>query len=323
MNKLLVILGSTATGKTDLGLMLAKKFNGEVIACDSRQVYKKLDIGTGKLPNPKSKIPIKKGDGFWEIDGVKIWMMDVVGLDTQFTVSDYSRDAQKVVSSITSRKKLPIIVGGTGLYLKALLYGLPNLAIPIDQKLRGELEVLSKNELQKKLKHLSPTTWDDLNESDKQNPRRLLRAIELHMNPYNIVEEKIGLIDKYNVLKVGLIAPRSEIYQKVDLRIIDWFDQGILDEVRGLLKEGFNKQRFNRLGLEYSLIGQFLVDGNLSQEKLIEDIKGVLHAYVRRQQTWFKKESNVDWFDITGQHVLKKIETFVSKWYYRVDEKKN
>src|SRR3989338_8195331 len=125
MAKIIVIFGSTSTGKTDLALNLAKKFNGELVSCDSRQVYKKLDIGTGKLPG--KQVNTEKGNGFWWLDGVKVWMYDVVNFRQQYTVYDYVKDADQVIENILSREKLPIIVGGTGLYLKALLEGLPNL----------------------------------------------------------------------------------------------------------------------------------------------------------------------------------------------------
>src|SRR3989338_8125799 len=129
MKKLLVILGPTATGKTDLAINLAKKFNGELIACDSRQVYKGLDIGTGKYPAQYKKL--KKGEGFWEIDGIKIWMYDKVFLNIQYTVFDYVKDAEIVIKDILDRGKLPIVVGGTGLYLRALSEELHNLSVPI------------------------------------------------------------------------------------------------------------------------------------------------------------------------------------------------
>ena len=153
MNKLLVILGPTATGKTDLALQLAGKFQGELVACDSRQVYKGLDIGTGKEPREKGKVV--KGKGFWEIDRAKIRMYDVADPKVQYTVADYVKEAAKAVEDISSRAKLPIIVGGTGFYLKALLLGLSNLSVPVDLKLRKQLEKLSVGELQEK--GISPT----------------------------------------------------------------------------------------------------------------------------------------------------------------------
>ena len=189
MKKLLVILGPTATGKTDLALYLAKKFNGELVSCDSRQIYGGLDIGTGKMPSNstyevKRIRPCRSNDiGYWEIDGIKIWMYDVVSPKKQYSVADYVKDADRVIGEIRAKGKLPIIVGGTGLYLKAIFEGLPNLAIPVDKKLRNRLAKLSKAELQEKLKKVSPEKWESLNQSDRENSRRLIRAIELDISP--------------------------------------------------------------------------------------------------------------------------------------------
>ncbi len=196
MKKILVILGPTSTGKTDLAIKLAKKFNGEIISCDSRQVYKGLDIGTGKMPSESLEVKILKSAGFWLINGmseaptnaVKVWMYDVINPGKKYTAFDFAKDASRIIKEINLRGKLPVVVGGTGLYLKALLGDIPNLKVPINKKLREELTTLSLEKLQQKLKKLSLKKWNSLNNSDKNNPRRLLRSIEIiSMNPY--VEE--------------------------------------------------------------------------------------------------------------------------------------
>ena len=201
---LLVILGPTSTGKTDLALSLAKRFDGEIISCDSRQVYINLDLGTGKLPSQQKTL--KKGKGFWEIDGVKVWLYDVVSAKLQYSVADYIKDAHKVLKDLRERGKLPIIVGGTGLYLKGLVEGLSNIDIPIDKELRKSLEKLSKEELQKKLINLSLKKWNQMNNSDRQNPRRLVRAIELillsprvekQINSKSFLQQNYVLVHRY------------------------------------------------------------------------------------------------------------------------------
>ncbi len=330
MQKILVILGPTATGKTDLGLKLAKKLDGELIACDSRQVYRGLDIGTGKIPwhLALDSAHLTKGDGFWVIDGIKIHLYDVVDPSQQYTVADYVKDAEKVISEIKLRGKLPIIVGGTGLYLKALLEGLPNLAIPVDEKLREELEKLSLLELQDKLRLISPTKWNKLNNSDKQNPRRLLRSIELIiMNPYKDTKDKRYKIrDEYDVLKIGLTAPREEIYKKVDLRVLDWINQGIVGEVEKLRRDGLSLERLRQLGLEYGVLADYL-SGEIREiegdQGLIRVMQGKIHGYVRRQQTWFKKAGDINWFDITDTNYTAKLEKIVAKWYHCSHDEKN
>lgn len=313
MKKVLVVLGPTATGKTDMALRLAKKFNGQLVACDSRQIYKGLDIGTGKLPT--AQVTVDKHNGYWLIDGVKVWMYDVIGLDKQYTVADYVRDATKIISEIHAKGKLPIIVGGTGLYLKALIDKLPNLEIPVDQNLREQLQKLNLIQLQQELKKLSFPRWSQLNNSDRQNPRRLLRSIELSMYPYKgkyqISNTKFR---KWDTLKIGLTAPREILYKNSDLRIFNWIKNGIIDEVKNLIISGVPTERFLQLGLEYKIIANYL-GGWIKEDKLITKIQYNLHSYIRRQQTWFKKVEKVNWFNIMDLENVDKIEKLISKWY--------
>jgi tRNA dimethylallyltransferase len=313
MNKLLVILGPTATGKTDLALDLAKKFNGELVAADSRQVYKGLDLGTGKLPGVEAEV--KKGDGFWEINGIKIWMYDVADPKEQFTVKDYTEQASRVVDEINKQGKLPIVVGGTGFYIQALLEGLPNLAVPTDEKLRGELQKLSLEELQKKLQSLSPTRWEKLNSSDRQNPRRLLRSIELtFMNPYrNTIKKSKVLSQKYEILKIGLTAPRQVLYDKIDRRLVLRTNQGMIEEAKSLLAEGVTLTRMKELGLEYGVLSDLLA-GEINEDQFVKILGTKIHHFAKRQLTWFKKEQDINWFDITTPNYQSKVEKMVGSW---------
>lgn len=323
MNKLLVILGPTSTGKTNFALQLAKKYKGELVSCDSRQVYTGLDIGTGKMPNidvsnQPSAFRLKKGNGFWEINGIKIWMYDVVSPKSRYTVFDYVKDATKVIEGILPRGRLPIIVGGTGLYLKALLEGLPNLAIPIDKKLRKSLEKLSKEQLQEQLKNQAPFRWSSLNESDKQNPRRLIRAIELINNSKLYTRYSIPQLttQNKNILKIGLTAPREILYQRIDKRVVDRINQGMIEESENLYKKGLSIKRMKQLGLEYGVLADYVQGKIKNKQELITVLQGKIHGYARRQITWFKKEKNVWWFDITDPKLLKMVERQVDSWYY-------
>lgn len=299
INKLLVIVGPTATGKTDLGIYLAKKFNGEIIACDSRQVYRGLDIGTGKMPSGNEKWDVRSGKGFWEINGIKVWMYDVVNLKVRYTVADYIKDASKIIEKIVSKNKLPIIVGGTGLYLKGLLEGFSNLNIPTSDKLRRELESYSLYQLQTKLQNLSSEKWNNLNNSDRNNKRRLLRSIELIlMYPYIKHNNKgEGISNKFDILKIGLTAPRDILYKKINSRVFDWLKQGIVDEVKNILQKGISKNRIKELGLEYAVILDYLEE-KISYKQMIEIMQTKVRQYSKRQLTWFKKERPVFWFDI-------------------------
>lgn len=324
MEKTLVILGPTATGKTDIALNLAKKINGELISCDSRQVYRGLDIGTGKLPlNQAQGEQIKKGNGFWEINGLKVWMYDVVSPKKQYTVADFVKDSSRVVEDIIKRDKFPIVVGGTGLYQKALLEGLSNLSIPISQSLRGEFGKLSLEELQKKLQMLSPTKWKEMNNSDRNNKRRLLRYIEIAiMNPYMKKSQKLkarlpdGQVknQKYNVLKIGLSAPRPFLYENIDLRVISRVNQGMIEEVKELHRRGLSYKRMKELGLEYGVLVDYLT-GKITKIQLIDKLKTKIHQYAKRQLTWFNREKSIVWFDISKKDYMKKVEKQVLGWY--------
>ncbi len=322
-NKLLIVLGPTATGKTDLAIKLAKNFNGELVSCDSRQVYVGLDIGTGKLPsNLTADLKIRKDKKFWEIDGIKIWMYDVVSFKKQYTVADYMKDADKVIVDIISRGKLPIIIGGTGYYLKGLLQGLPSLSVPTDQSLRKDLEKLSLLELQLKLQKLSIDRWNSLNSSDQKNPRRIIRSIEIlsmygfiKTNKYNKSQK-----NKYNTLKIGLTAPREVLYKKAGLRVLTRLDQGMIEEVNDLLTKGLTLKRMRSLGLEYRVLADYLNGQIKTKEELINVLKGKIHGYLRRQLTWFKKETDIFWFDISQRQYNKEIEKRVLQWYDSANE---
>ena len=321
-NKLLVILGPTATGKTDLALRLASLAQGELVSADSRQVYRGLDIGTGKLPGGDLRftvkdLRIKKGKGWWEIGGIKIWMYDVVSPAVQYTVADYVKDTQKVINKIVTSDKLPIIVGGTGLYLKALLYGLPNLTIPVDKKLRKELEKLTKEKLRKRLKVIALERWKMMNQSDRENPRRLVRAIELAGSNHVGDPSPAVPVQDDNVLKVGLTAPREVLYTRADARVISRINQGMIEESKRLQKNGLTLERMKGLGLEYGVLADYL-DGKINDniDELIEKLQWKIHGYIRRQLTWFKKEKNINWFDITDKNTFVKVERLVAKWYY-------
>lgn len=315
MRKVLVVLGPTAIGKTDIALSLAKKYNGELVACDSRQVYRGLDIGTGKMPGGSVELRVQNNE--WKMDGVRVWMYDVADPKVQFTVKDYVDQAVVAVEDILSRRKLPIIVGGTGLYLKGLLYGFSNLGIPVDETLRGELEKLSLEKLQKKLITLSPTRFQELTDSDKKNPRRLLRSIELIlMNPYNRTSKKSKIKSQnWNVLKIGLTAPRDILKKRIFPRLVSRIGQGLIKEADDLYKNGLTLKRMRELGLEYGELAR-LLGGEVNREQLINRLSVKIFQYAKRQVTWFKKEPDVFWSDIATPGWQDQVEKRVSSWYH-------
>lgn len=313
MKKLLVILGPTATGKTGLALKLAAQFSGEIIACDSRQVYRELNIGTGKLAGSAKTIKVE--NGLWRVNGVAIHLYDLVDLDQQFSVKDYVQKAIEAIDQVVKKNKLPIVVGGTGHYLKGLLQGFASLQSPVDQKLRGTLQKLAVSDLQARLKNISESKWNSLNSSDQQNSRRLIRAIELSVNIKHQANSGISLAKKYQVLKIGLCLPRDLHYQKINQTVDKWLQAGIVDEVNRLKNKGVSTNRLREIGLNYRVLADFL-EGKMSLDDLPEKIKQQVRNYAKRQVTWFRKEPAVNWFDVSQANWPAKVEKLIKLWYH-------
>ncbi len=307
MKKILVICGPTATGKTGLALKLAKKFKGEVVSFDSRQVYKGMDIVTGK-----DVLGAKFKDGFYLIKGIKIWLYDLVEPDYQFNVADFTREAKKVIKDIWQRGELPILAGGTGFYLKALLEGIESLGILPDFALREELSYLKLTELQKRLKRFNPQRWIKMNTSDQKNPRRLIRAIEVSLKKDKVLK-KSSL--KANLLKIGLKAPLKDLYHLVDQRVEKRVEVGAEKEIKALMNKGYNfKNSILGTTIGYRQWRPYF-EGKKTKKEVIFAWKNVEHGYVRRQLTWFRKDKQIKWFDILSRGWQDKVERTVFLWY--------
>lgn len=324
MKKILVILGPTSTGKTDIALSLAKKFNGELVSADSRQVYKGLDIGTGKMPGKEFRVKNEelRGEGFWEIDGIRIWMYDVADPVQRYDVSQYIKEAHKVIEDILERGKLPIVVGGTGLYLKALFVDLNKIQSPVDLNLREELEKLTSSELQQKLSHLAPEVFEGLNNSEGNNKRRLIRIIERQQLSSSDKSEKLRITQnnsekavEWGVLKVGLKTEREVLNKKIDERVLNRIEQGMVEEAESLYKKGLSLERMRELGLEYKYLAE-LIEGKIKSEEFVDVLQSKIHQYAKRQMTWFRnQEKDVLWFDTLSEHFVSEVEKKVSGWY--------
>lgn len=298
--KLLVIVGVTGTGKTKLGIHLAKKFDGEIISADSRQVYKNLDIGTNK-----------------EWGDAPIYGYDLVGPDKNFSVSEFVKFARNKISEILKRNKLPILVGGTGFYIKAVVDGFSTVNIPKNEELRKTLDKYSVNELFEKLATIDSSRAANMNSSDKKNPRRLIRAIEIAIwaldNRKRYQNKKVGK-DIYKPLIIGLISPDSLDVGNVKKRIEYRINNGFIDEVEGLLKSGvgFKNQSMQSIGYKDS---EKFFKGQVGYEEFIDSwVKNEI-AYIKRQTTWFKKDNRINWFNTSFRHYPKNIENKVKKWY--------
>lgn len=332
--KLLIICGPTATGKTDLAVDLAKKYNGEIVSADSRQVYRGMDIITGKDIG-KAKIKIENENftiGYYPINNVKLWLTDVVDPRYQFNISEYVDLANKVIKDILSRGKLPIIVGGTGFYLRGLFGQVDTLGIPPDPRLRKKLEKLSvaalQNELDKfdQLVQLNKLKLNSLNQSDRNNPRRLIRAIEVatyHYNQQPACRQGRPTINNqqlpdephdYNTLCLGLSTGYEKLYPRIDQRVDERIRAGAEKEIRHLLKSGYNWDN-SALGVTigYRQWRDYF-DSKATREEVIEKWRFAEHAYARRQMTWFKKEKQINWFDIDKPSWRNNIYNKVNDW---------
>jgi tRNA dimethylallyltransferase len=261
MQKLLIVCGPTSSGKTALALELAKKWNGELVSADSRQVYRGMDIGTGKDVIGKSKVKSQKlklqikNQKYelipYDMDGIPLWLVDVVDPDEEFSVAHYQHIAHKVIEDIQKRGKLPIVVGGTGQYVQSLLSPIETSHIPPNKKLRKQLEKLSLEDLQNQLVDRYHRMWETMNQSDRQNPRRLIRKIEIakylschpgyHLSIPGIKEVPIPGIktQKYDILLLGLSAPYPVLYKGIDARVDKRVKQGVREEITSLLKKGY------------------------------------------------------------------------------------
>jgi tRNA dimethylallyltransferase len=361
MNKLLVICGPTASGKTQIALDLAKKFNGELISADSRQVYKGMDIGTGKdlpkqatMSNEHVTVQWKRKQfqlSSFSVEGIPLWMVDIVDPDEEFSVSCFEKLARAVGEDILKRGKLPIIVGGTGLYISSLLSPIETSHIPPNREMRDELSVLNLQDLQNRLQMIDLPTWNMLNESDRKNSRRLIRKIEIAIferdsKTLRFEDNKTGksagaadfakattarkavagkLEDTKDVLLVGLTASYPILYERIDARVEKRIQEGIIAEISSLLKKGYSWElpAMNTFGYKEwkeffkpSVFSSQLLDKE-KQSKIIERWKFDEHGYARRQMTWFKKLKGIQWFDISDKYLLEKVETCVNQWYTR------
>ncbi|MCJ7740765.1 tRNA (adenosine(37)-N6)-dimethylallyltransferase MiaA [Candidatus Microgenomates bacterium] len=327
MNKLLVICGPTATGKTALGINLAKKFGGEIISADSRQVYKGMDVITGKdidkdsefirqLADQKSKFNIENNKisvGYRLKEGIPVWLVDIVEPDYSFNAGEYASLAHQVNEYLRRNNKLPIAVGGTGLYIKALTSSLPLIRIPPNFPLRKKLDKMSREELGTLLKTTDLKKWEKMNQSDRLNPRRLIRAIEVVQaikNDADNINTKQYLSEKDDLLFIGLRAENDILYRLIDKRVEERYDNGAAQEIQKLKDTNydFNLPSFTALGYR-------IWDEKGSKQTILKKWKYLEHAYARRQMTWFKKEKRIIWFDITNKNYLAEIEAMVGKWY--------
>jgi tRNA dimethylallyltransferase len=323
MRRLLLIVGPTATGKTRLALHLSKKCNGEILSADSRQVYKGMDIGTGKdVPGnfiaQISELRFNRQNIPFYANGTKIWGYDLVSPAEEFSVAHFLRMANLVIKDMWKRKKLPIVVGGTGLYLKGLTQPLEKVHIPPNTKLRADMKDRSVRVLTERLKRTNPDHLEKMNDSDRHNPRRLIRAIEtsnyLKSHPKALRNQPQNAIAAENVRWIGLRTAKGVLYRRIDERVTKRIQRGAENEVRKLLEKGYGFDMPAMSALGYIQWEPYF-NGKVKKPEVIKRWRLNEHAYARRQLTWFKKNKSINWFNATDSELYRKVVRDLRQWY--------
>lgn len=267
---IIVVCGPTATGKSDYAVVLAKKVNGEIISADSRQVYKGFDIGSGKITTREMK-------------GVPHHLLDVAHPRRTFSVAQYKTLAEKAIVAILKRDNVPIICGGTGFYIDAVVYDTTFPTVPPNKTLRKKLETHSLEKLQAQLKKLDPKRYKTI---DANNKVRLIRAIEIAQALGTV--PKIKRTKKYNVTWHYLDFPDETLKQRIHDRLYKRMKQGMAREVERLKKQGLSWKRLESFGLEYRYIAHYL-QKKLTKQEMLDELEHAIWHYAKRQRTWFKK----------------------------------
>ncbi|MDD5342275.1 MAG: tRNA (adenosine(37)-N6)-dimethylallyltransferase MiaA [Patescibacteria group bacterium] len=278
--KIVVILGPTASGKSALALKLARKFQGAIISADSRQLYQGLNIGTAK--------PTRR-----EMNLVPHFLIDRVKPNKEYTAANFKDDALSILKKLNDKKITPFVVGGTGLYISTIVNGLNIPAIKPNHTFRKILKNKSANQLTILLKRLAPKTARNI---DLKNKRRLIRAIEIAkttgQEPIDL-QKKVSL--SFEILQIGMKIDRVKLYQRINQRVDSMIKSGLIAEVRQLAKK-YSWKLPALSGIGYKQIGQYL-RGEISKEKAIELIKRDTRHYAKRQITWFKRDKNIRWIN--------------------------
>lgn len=295
MRKILVIAGPTATGKTSLAIEVTKDIPSILISADSRQVYKHMDVVTGK-DHPKN---------------INIAGIDLVNPEKSFSVASWNQAVSPVLAQAETEDLLPILIGGTGLYIKSIIEGISTINIPPDTKLRESLAQLNIRELQSQLKHLSPGRLTKMNNSDINNSRRLIRAIEISLSP------KFSTISpEFDSLFIGLKTSLPILKERIHTRVLSRLaDNSAIKETKYLLDHyDISSQSLSSFG--YKPIIKY-IKGKISKQKLIKSWTQSEFAYAKSQLTWFKKQENIVWFDAGSPGLISQVVKHVKNWYHK------
>jgi len=329
--KILVILGPTSSGKSDIAIKMAKKFDGEIISADSRQIFRGMDVGTGKV---LGSLASRGKLNFLLSHGVPHYIINIVSPRTDFNVTKFKKQAEKIIEDILRRGKLPIICGGTGFWIKAVVDDVNFPEVKPDWKLREKLEKYSADKLFAMLEKFDP---DRAKNIDAKNKIRLIRAIEIckaigkvpalschsdrpaaagsggicmhqqitshkiiNADPSTILSTSSGFArddkEKYSFLQIGLKLPKEKLYQNIEKRVLARFKQGMIEEVENLHKQGLSWKKIQPFGLAYFWIPLYL-QNKIPKEELVEKVIQAEKNYAKRQMTWFKRDKRIKWLE--------------------------
>ena len=293
--KLVVIEGTNASGKSGLGVALAAHYGGEVVSADSRQVFRGLDLGSGKI-TPE------------EMQGVRHHLIDVAEPNEFFSMHDFQRMAYEAVDDVRARGKTPFLVGGTGLYVASVTEGYVMSDTEPDLEYRAYLETMDTPKLYEMLRELRPEM-----EIDEKNRNRVMRQLEkIHDGD----DHSAPNAPRYDCLKLGVTWPRPVLRARIDERLDRRLEQGMIEEVQGLLDRGASVEFLKKLGLEYRFITQYLIGEIPDRNEMVELLRTAIKQFAKRQTTWFRRDKDIQWLDMAGDpfaEACEKIDRFLAE----------
>lgn len=307
MDKLISIVGPTASGKSGLAIDIAKELNTEIISLDSMQIYKYMDIGTAKITKE-------------EMQGIKHYMIDMVDPSEEYSAALFCEQVKPIISKINQEGKIPVSVGGTGLYLNSLLYGFSFAHTDKSEDIRKSHKIFYEQfggeKFLNKLRDIDPKSAENLHANDYKRISRALEIYELTGIPKSELNEKDDKVCKYNSIIFGIDVPREELYNRINLRVDEMVNSGLVDEVKGLLAKGYSKNLQAMQAIGYKEVIEHL-EGTLSYEEMIYKIKLNTRHYAKRQLTWFRKNKDIVWLNYsTKENMLNSALKYIKERLY-------